>query len=553
MPPPNSTESVQREGRIALAIEALKQGYFNSLLGAAKAYDVPESSLRYRMKGKLARRDQRPPNCKLTAIEESTLVQWILSMDERGLAPRPESVRQMANLLLEKRSNSSPNSQVGRNWVYNFVRRHQALQTRYNRKYDYQRAKCEDPQVIRDWFRLVKNVIAKYGIQDEDIYNFDETGFQMGVITTAKVITGAERSNRPVAIQPGNREWVTAIDCISSAGWSLPPVVIFEGKVHISTWYTKALPLDWTIGVSENGWTDDKLGLIWLQNIFEKHTIHQTKGIYRLLILDGHGSHVTPEFDLFAKEHNIITLYMPPHSSHLLQPLDVGCFAVLKRLYGQQIEGLMRNGVNHIDKHDFLEAYYNPRLETMNQSNIQSSFAATGIQPYDPERVLSKLNSRFRIPTPPPASSITQGPWVPETPHNTIELALQSKAIKDYIKHRTTSPASPTEAALDQLVKGCEIAMNGAVLLAEENRQLRAINAKQVKKRAIRRTFLATGGTLTVQEGQELVQKAIPVPKEPESTSGTDESIGRTRAPRTCRLCKSLSHTARTCPLKLVS
>src|SRR5450432_2655483 len=142
----------------------------------------------------------------------------------------------MADLLLKKRSNSNSgsNNQVGRNWVFNFVQRHQALQTRYNRKYNYQRAKCEDLQIIRDWFRLVKNTITKYSIEEQDIYNFDETGFQIGVISTAKVISGAERSNRPVAIQPGNREWVTAIDCISSAGWSLPPVIIFEGKVHQS-------------------------------------------------------------------------------------------------------------------------------------------------------------------------------------------------------------------------------------------------------------------------------------------------------------------------------
>jgi DDE superfamily endonuclease len=128
--------------------------------------------------------------------------------------------------------------------------------------------------------------------------------------------------------------------------------------------------LDWTIGVSENGWIDDKLGLIWLQNVFEKHTAHWTKGVYRLLILDGHGSYVTLEFDLFAKEYSIITLCMPLHSSHLLQPLDVGCFAVLKRLYRQQIEGLMRNRVNYIDKQDFLEAYYKVHIETMNQANI---------------------------------------------------------------------------------------------------------------------------------------------------------------------------------------
>jgi hypothetical protein len=69
---------------------------------------------------------------------------------------------------------------------------------------------------------------------DDDIYNFDKTGFQIGVITTAKVITGAERSNQPTSIQPGNREWVTAIDCISLYGWSLPPVIIFEGVMHQS-------------------------------------------------------------------------------------------------------------------------------------------------------------------------------------------------------------------------------------------------------------------------------------------------------------------------------
>src|SRR5450432_3930159 len=506
MPPPNNLQLGQKEGRIALAVQAYNQGYFSSLRAAASAYDVPESTLRSRVKGVSSRRDLEPRNRKLTTTEESTLVQWILSMDQRGLSPRSDFVQRMANLLIEKRSDSSQGSGsgVGKLWVHNFVQRHQALTSRYNRKYDYQRAKCEDPAIIREWFHLVRNTIAKYGILDEDIYNFDETGFQMGVITTAKVITGAERSNRPVSIQPGNREWVTAIDCISSSGWSLPPVIIFEGKVHQSTWYTEALPLDWTIGVSENGWTDDKLGLVWLQNVFEKHTAHRIKGNYHLLILNSHGSHVTLEFDLFTKEHSIITLCMPPHSSHLLQPLNVGCFVVLKRLYGRQIESLMHNGVNYIDKQDFLEAYYNARKEMMTQANISSSFAATGVLLYDPERVLAKLNTQLRTPTPPLASAIEQGPWAPETLHNAVELELQSKAIKDYLQHRTKSPPSPTEAALDQLVKGCTIAMNSAILLTEENRQLRAINAKQVKKRAKRRTFIATSRTLTIQEGLEL-------------------------------------------------
>ena len=284
--------------------------------------------------------------------------------------------------------------------------------------------------------------------------------------------------------------------------------------------------------------------------MFEKHIAHRTKGIYRLLIIDGHGSHLTPEFDLFCKEHSIITLCMPPHSSHLLQPLDVGCFSVLKRSYGRQIEGLMRNGVNHIDKQDFLEAYYIARTETMNQSNIYSSFVAIGVVLYNLEQVLSKLNTQLWTPTPPLATTLTQGPWVPETPHNTTQLELQSKAIKDYIKHCTKSLLSPTNLALNQLVKGCQMAMNSAILLAEENRQLQAENERQKRKKAKKRSYIAKGGVLIVQEGLDLSRIAN---EGLQSGVATQEAIVRTRAPRTCSLCRSQSHTARTCPTRQVS
>jgi hypothetical protein len=49
-----------------------------------------------------------------------------------------------------------------------------------------------------------------------------------------------------------------------------------------------------------------------------------------MLILDGYRSHLTPEFDRTCTKNDIIPVCMPPHSSHLLQPLDVGCFVVLK-------------------------------------------------------------------------------------------------------------------------------------------------------------------------------------------------------------------------------
>jgi len=85
---------------------------------------------------------------------------------------------------------------VGVRWAYNFVKRQPELRTRFTRKYDYQRAKCEDPKVIREWFALVYNIKVKYGILDDDMYNFDETSFIIGIIIATMVVTTLDGYNR---------------------------------------------------------------------------------------------------------------------------------------------------------------------------------------------------------------------------------------------------------------------------------------------------------------------------------------------------------------------
>jgi hypothetical protein len=57
----------------------------------------------------------------------------------------------------------------------------------------------------------VKNTVDKYGILPEDIFNFDETGFQMGQISASKVVTATDRLGRPKQVKPDNTEWVTLI------------------------------------------------------------------------------------------------------------------------------------------------------------------------------------------------------------------------------------------------------------------------------------------------------------------------------------------------------
>jgi hypothetical protein len=105
-----------------------------------------------------------------------------LDQDSRGFSPWIADVGDAADLLLRKRGARH----VVKNWPDHFVARRPKLKTRFNRVYDYQRSLCEDPAIFEPSFRLVVNIRTKYGIVDSDFYNFDETGFMMGMHDTAE-------------------------------------------------------------------------------------------------------------------------------------------------------------------------------------------------------------------------------------------------------------------------------------------------------------------------------------------------------------------------------
>ena len=229
MPPIRNKASknlAEQEGRILLAISDFQNGKISKIAQAAKIYNIPRTTLRDRLHGTQQRSLIRANSHKLTQFEEESLVKWVLDLDRRGLPPRHSLVREMANHLLSQHGTQ----QIGEKWVYNLVQRRPEIDSKFSRRYNYECANCEDPKIIQEHFDRVRDVISEYGILPEDIYNFDETGFAMGLCATAKVITGSDRYARPELLQPGNREWVTAIEATNSTGWALPSYIIFKAK-----------------------------------------------------------------------------------------------------------------------------------------------------------------------------------------------------------------------------------------------------------------------------------------------------------------------------------
>ena len=100
MAAPPQQEALYKEGRLSLAIQSYKTGQFQNLLPSTIAYDVPRTTARRRIAGIQPKRGSPAINRLLTPTEEETLVQWILSMDRRGMPPPVATVRQIAGLLL---------------------------------------------------------------------------------------------------------------------------------------------------------------------------------------------------------------------------------------------------------------------------------------------------------------------------------------------------------------------------------------------------------------------------------------------------------------------
>ncbi|KJK73315.1 hypothetical protein H634G_11550, partial [Metarhizium anisopliae BRIP 53293] len=119
----------------------------------------------------------------------------------------------------------------------------------------------------------------------------DETGFRIGMGKSRMVVTRRPRAS--YLGMPTNRESATAIEAISAGGSYTPAFLILTGAVHQSAFYRiPELHDDAAIAVSTSGFTNDELSLEWLKH-FDKHTAQKTTGQYRLLIIDGHGSHHT--------------------------------------------------------------------------------------------------------------------------------------------------------------------------------------------------------------------------------------------------------------------
>lgn len=104
--------------------------------------------------------------------------------------------------------------------------------------------------------------------------------------------------------------------------------------------------------------------------------------------LCGFGTHETLEILEYCFENNITLCCIPSHTSHKLQPCDVGVFGPLKAAYRDQVEQLYRGSANTVDKEHFMSLYSPARDQALTSRNIKAGWMKTGLFPFHPDRLL---------------------------------------------------------------------------------------------------------------------------------------------------------------------
>ena len=447
MPRKPKPDTMENEAKMLQAIAAYRKKEYKHISAAAAAFGVSRTTLNNRVNGRVSRRVSLQQFQALAPAEERELERWISKLTITGFAPRHPLVRQMAESIRKRRLravNDDTMTRVeypplGRDWVTNFLGRHPHLKTVVGQTIESSRIQGTLPNVLKKWFdAFYEEVEIDPEVLLENVYNMDESGFSIGTIKAGRVIINASIRSKLQA-QPGRQEWVTVVECICADGTMISPLVIFKGETLSTAWVPASVAEDWRFSCNTKGWTSNLHGVEWLRRIFEPSTRAKADGKSRVLICDGHDSHVTGDFIQHCMENNIKLLILPPHSSHFTQPLDIGIFSPLKEYMTQEIDPLVRTNVPQVQKVEWLTAYVRARSRAFSTNNIRSSWNGAGLVPFHPQKVIR----RIRPETPPPSCT-------PSSPSNPFENALLMSSPFDV-------PAmQAANTALNQLVASGE-------------------------------------------------------------------------------------------------
>ena len=213
------------------------------------------------------------------------------------------------------------------------------------------------------------------------IFNCDESGFPLDPAPPKVAVIKGQK--HPYNVFSGNKAQITVLACCSAGGYVILPFIIFDWKT-LKSGMTEEVPGS-IYGLSAKGWIDVELFDLWFQHHF---LLHAPPVCPLLLLVNGHSSHYSLSVINRAAEEGVIMFYLPPHSTHITQQLDRGCFS-LKRLWREECYNYrIENPYKSVSRYSFCSIFHKAWLKSMTTHNITTGFQITGVYPVNREAII---------------------------------------------------------------------------------------------------------------------------------------------------------------------
>ena len=339
-----------------------------SLRELSKEFNIPKSVL-HRHIAAATKGTQLKQKGRTTVFSNDEILELkncVIDMAELGFAPTLSDIREIVTDYVNENNHlkgkeifnyKGVSGSPGPDWIASFMKT-SGLSLKNATKLSKARSNAtKNPFIINHWYDLLEETIDKLGLGDRPdlIWNADESGLpsepkRCKVISlkgqpTLQIVTGSDREN------------MTVLAAASASGKVLPPLIIFSGKQVQTTWRPQVntgTEYPW-IFANASGWMTTDTFFKWFvewetstRSTLEDGTIEP-----RIMIYDGHLSHVGYGTIIHARNHNVTILKLPPHTTDLLQPLDVSVFGSLKVKWGAALFKRLRKSRSALSKSEF--------------------------------------------------------------------------------------------------------------------------------------------------------------------------------------------------------
>jgi hypothetical protein len=327
----------------------------------------------------------------LDNAQEEVLIKWIRRVKELSAIPNATQITASANQIF---SAGGTDTALSKACVNNFIKRLPvALTPSKKRTTKKKRVEASDLGLLKDWFARLEASIA--GVSPTNIYNFDETIFQIG--EGNRPVWSFCRADEPPPVYDGPSrycEWITTLECVSADGWKGEPYLVIQGDHHLEEWFqVKGLSENAVLNLSPSGRVTDNAAYDWVQEFHNQTKDRVEEGQNRVLLFRGEAPFLTFNFLQFCDEHSIVPLCFPAKMGHLMQPFDAKPLEPFRQWWKNASHRIWSSPQKSADKEKsvFIKRYPKAREEHLNSEGIADAFAKQGISPFDPSKILTRV------------------------------------------------------------------------------------------------------------------------------------------------------------------